>query len=672
MAAAAKPFLTRIAPIAVFSAALAWYLATLAPGLLLGDTAILLDNIRSPGLSSHVNYHPLTVLWARLVALLPLGSFEYRANLSSALAGAAAVAVVYAACQSLTGRVLPSLVAASLFAVSHSMWWHSTMIECYACNALLTALTVLLMIRYAQSRTLRALAAAAMAAGLGAFNHVLLGSLALGVMACAAIDAVHARSDGRRRFAWCCAALTAGLLPWLAVLFMDAREYGLSEALRGAFVGAFGGIMLRGELWAGLLDSAYLLFLQFPSPFLVCVVAAPFIVAMRHTLPARVVVGLAVTVGTNVLFFATYNTWDRFAFLLPSFTVAAILAAVPLRWVLPKLALDKRGLGAAAALLWAVSFVLPGWLYSRLAVWGQDPSSCWHRRYDNEYCINTHRVSEYVANPNKRHYRDIEEFAELVFAQLPASAALVDVDSRTYYPLEYLQRYHGRRPDLRLMLVNSWGFSNWGADQSETVSHAQTAYAANSEFYTVTLDHPLGAFFDRARGAPLPFRPHYLDAARWVYRLQTRDQSGPAQALELRPGDMRNIGYRDVCAVEHCRILDQPMREFGTRWLNDDQLFVHSPGPGAAVALPLTFSGPCRKVTVALTTAPDYGMTTIRMSGPEAPDTVDLYTPRVAARTVSRPFPGTPGVPCTLWIRSIGMNPASTGAHAGADWIQCE
>src|SRR5262249_48065838 len=146
---------------------------------------------------------------------------------------------------------------------------------------------------------------------------------------------------------------------------------------------------------------------------------------------------------------------------LPSFLMLSFAASFAV-YALVRSARGRPALMAAVAVLSILAVGAPIYLYAHTARWGQNPQSFWHKRYNNDYTANNYDQAEYVANPNRRNYRDVTYFAEQVYRKLPRNSILLDTDSRTLYPLRYIQVYENQRPDIKLRLYNSWGFSGWG------------------------------------------------------------------------------------------------------------------------------------------------------------------------------------------------------------------
>ncbi len=204
--------------------------------------------------------------------------------------------------------------------------------------------------------------------------------------------------------------------------------------------------------------------------------------------------------------------------LLPSFLILAFAGVFTVERVV-RWTSGQRARIAFAVVLFASSLVMPIYLYAQLSRWGERPGF-WHARYNNEYTSNTHDCAEFIANPNKRNYNDIAIFAARLFEKLPQGAILIDSDSRTFYPLRYFQIYGHERPDLRLRLVNSWGFDGWGLSRRDFVELLERAHANGEDLFLVSLGHPFDDILAQEKLLErFRFEPFALDSERWIYTL---------------------------------------------------------------------------------------------------------------------------------------------------------
>ncbi|HIQ04414.1 MAG TPA: DUF2723 domain-containing protein, partial [Anaerolineae bacterium] len=134
----------------LFLTSLALYVRTLAPSVATIFDDSLEFQLVLPTLSiAHPTGYPLyTLLGWLFTKLVPLGDAAYRANLFSAVAAAAAVAMLFRAANELIYSRLPAVLATVALAVSPVWWSQATIAEVYALHGLLMATLLWLLLRW--------------------------------------------------------------------------------------------------------------------------------------------------------------------------------------------------------------------------------------------------------------------------------------------------------------------------------------------------------------------------------------------------------------------------------------------------------------------------------------------------------------------------------------------
>jgi hypothetical protein len=550
-----------------------FYLATLAPSIGLGDTAMLVDAIQNLTLSTHVNNHNLTVLTGRVFSWIPVGNYAFRANLVSAFYGSLTVLGFYWLLYYRFRHRLAAALSAALFMVSHSLWWHSTLSEVYALNAFLTMAAIWLIVLYQKARygkdalrgrkdrwnlaePDRLIIIYAFLAGLAFFNHIQMGILTVSAFILL-LDRLFQLSRQKRSrrvmrpiplFAYSTFAFIVGLLPYLLTFFLrDVKVAGsVAAAFRAATGGDFQQFMFKGSVWNGLKDEAFLLLFQFPHIFLLFIPAGIYLIFRRWGFTAALW-ALLLPLVIDAYFFSQFSTWDRFAFLLPVFVITAFFGGYAVctffEWAQGgKRSVDRTRLTSLVTGALVLSLIVPPYLYGNLSRWGSRPDSYWYPRYNNIHGHNSHNISEYLANPNKRNYRDVDTYANLIFSRLPANAMYIDDDSRVYYPIEYFRKYYGHRPDLNIQIINSWGFANWGLDRDRFAQTLDYAFTYDKPLFLITTAYPFQAFIQdasRLYQREYHFIPYRLDNQRWIYRLATAHNNQTSRGTVYTPEVIR-------------------------------------------------------------------------------------------------------------------------------------
>jgi len=164
----------------LFVGSLLLYVSTMAPSVVLGDSAefqfvpYILGIAHPPG-------YALYVLLGKLFTLLPLGSVAYRMNLFTALCGALTVSLTYLIMLQLSSEQksslavqAPAILGAATFAVSANLWQHSTFTNAHTLTAALAALALFLLLAWDRSGDDRSVYAFALTCGLGLTHHPLV------------------------------------------------------------------------------------------------------------------------------------------------------------------------------------------------------------------------------------------------------------------------------------------------------------------------------------------------------------------------------------------------------------------------------------------------------------------------------------------------------------------
>ncbi|MGA1191420.1 MAG: protein O-mannosyl-transferase family, partial [Bdellovibrionota bacterium] len=123
-----------------------------------------------------VNTHNLFIILARLWSWIsPVQDLHYDLNLLCGLFGALAVHFMFLCSWRLTHNLPASICGALAITVSHSLWWHSTMLEVYTLNMALMAMILYKVVCFEQTGDAQQLYQATFAWGLSLLNHILMG-----------------------------------------------------------------------------------------------------------------------------------------------------------------------------------------------------------------------------------------------------------------------------------------------------------------------------------------------------------------------------------------------------------------------------------------------------------------------------------------------------------------
>jgi hypothetical protein len=399
------------------------------------DAALILNNAYFLRISAWVNNHNLFSLLGWLwLKLLPFGTEFFRVNLLSSLFGAATVYLIFLTCLRLSQDLFAAVAAAVALMLSHSLWWHSTMLEVYTLNTFLLALILHSALCFLQSPRPWGLYAAAFFWGLGVSNHILMALLAPAFAVLLIVE--------RKRLRFAHLAAAAGLLAaGLALFFFVAaksllRYHSLPELFAMLTGGSFRTLMFRnrprGFWWANYL---ILLIYQYPSAalaFLCCGIVA--LVRRREKYDCFLIAALL----PQLIWSANYYVWDMYAFALPTYFLMAPLICRGLAAIRRRLALRRMA---------AVSILIPLLLYPN--AFRLQPLRGHILRYpEAPRVLEAYDPLVYFLDPDKRGYDDVERYVSELFARLPERAIYYDVN-HDYPIVYYYQQIRGLRPDLQ-------------------------------------------------------------------------------------------------------------------------------------------------------------------------------------------------------------------------------
>jgi hypothetical protein len=318
-------------------AAFALYRATLLPGFDFGDTGSFQTMVGSPMITPRDGYPLYFALgWATL--RLAGGDPAHALNLASAIEAAIACGLIVLVGAELSGSIAAAAAAALLFAASYTFWSQAVIAEVYSLHIAMVALTLLLLLRWADVQTDRPLYAFFAAYALAFGNHL---SMILLLPGYTLFLLLAARRGWRSMFAprvvmaaAVCAAMGALQYGWnvRTLWLLPDPPHGLIDALqrfwfdvtksdwRDTMVLNVPASLLRDHLAMYQFDLAQQFGIAGP------LLAAAGVVQLALVNGRRAV--LMVTLfAANLVFAYSYNVGDAHVFYLPSHLLLALLAA---------------------------------------------------------------------------------------------------------------------------------------------------------------------------------------------------------------------------------------------------------------------------------------------------------------------------------------------------------
>jgi len=419
------------AALATGLAALALYLATLAPTVTGEDSGELIGAAYSLGVP-HPPGYPVWTMLAHGFTWLPLGTVGWRVNAVSAFCGAGTIALLTLIGIGLTGRRGAAVLGALCLATSRVFWEHALIAEVYTLSTLFMALLLYLCLRGFRPDQSARIYGTALLAGVGTGVHSTLVLL----LPFWFVLLVHQSPPERRSSPTFYLKLGAATLLGTAVylylplasLRNPAVNWGDPQTLS-----RWWDVVRRAQFafmvdqyphgWGRFLGQCATMTQFWLRDFLglgALLSAAGFgLLFRRQRFLATYLVTMALAIVAAVIYMQNFEQnrewhWVMRVFLIPSETIAAI------------------GLMCAFAWLGAGSRNLRGFVMGLgIALLGA--------------ALLLH------APVSKRGYTYAEDYGRNILDALPESAIYVPVADHQAFPVLYLQVVEGMRPDVTLL-----------------------------------------------------------------------------------------------------------------------------------------------------------------------------------------------------------------------------
>jgi hypothetical protein len=432
------------------------YVQTLAPTLLMADPAEFQLACYTLGIAHPTGYPLYLILGWLWTHLVPIGDAAYRVNLLSAVFAACATGLLYVlvlrvlrgawrgSSQPLVG-VLAAFATLAL-ALSRTFWSQALTAEVYALNSLFVVSLLLLLLRWSESRSTRALRLTALIYGLSLTHHsTMILFFPAGVLFVWLTDRLVFR-NARSLLALLLLVVVPLILylyipwraprtPYLYVELTPGRTLELYDNTLRGFLGFLTGEMFLGEVGVQapplerLSMAADLLLRQFgiPGAALGLVGVVKLVLGGKGSRSHRLLALLALSYGALVGFTLVYNVGDIHVFYTPSYVIFAVWMGVGMGWLVETLEGVRLGaFSGARPAVWAL-----------VALFAVLPLALLWNNYRS-----VDRSRDYEART----------WAERILSQpIPEGAMLISNDRNEITPLLYLQHAEGVRPDLLTM-----------------------------------------------------------------------------------------------------------------------------------------------------------------------------------------------------------------------------
>jgi hypothetical protein len=460
--------------VCIFICATVLYIISCAPGLLWQDSGLIQYRIWHNDIEGFLGLalsHPLFYIVAIAAKYVPLGEFAYRVNLVSAIAAAVTVANLFLLVYLWLGKVFPAVVAAVTLALSHTFWFHASIIETYTLWSAIFTAELIMLLQYTKTQRVIYLYWLGLLNGLAIAVH----NLALIPFLCYAVffiflltkKNIHLKDLAIIVLLW-----IVGAIPYEYLIIRNVIQTGdVSRILASAAFGArWQGAVLNTSLSTGIIKGNFLfIFLNFPTPNFLLFFAGFFI--LSKVSPSR---GFRnVLIGLILLFFIfafRYNVPDRFAFFLPFYCMVSVFVGLGAYFFLEQI---NRKVFVVLILLFSF---LPVAVYAVAPAWAEKMQFNLGTRnnvpYRNDY--------KYFLQPWKTGYKGDERFANEALEAVENNAVIF-ADSTTVAPLLLVQEVTGKRPDVKVVsgIISSKNAPIFSGDTIEQILKDRPVYVVS-------------------------------------------------------------------------------------------------------------------------------------------------------------------------------------------------
>ena len=326
-----------LAALTVALAAFALYRATLLPGVDFGDTGSFQAMVGSPLITPRDGY-PLYFAIGALFLSLTGAEPAHALNLATAIEAAVACGLMVLAAAELSGSVAAAVGAALLFAASYTFWSQAVIAKVYALHIALVALTLLLLLRWANTPTNGRLFAFFAVYALAFANHL---SMILLVPGYALFLLLTAPRGWRSMFAprivtMAAACAVVGAMPYAwnlrTLWLLPDPPHGTIDALQRFWFDVtksdWRDTMVMNVPQSLLRDHLAMYWFDLTQQFGIAgpILAAAGLLQLGLANRRRALLMFMLFVA-NVIFAFSYNVGDAHVFYLPSHLLLALLAA---------------------------------------------------------------------------------------------------------------------------------------------------------------------------------------------------------------------------------------------------------------------------------------------------------------------------------------------------------
>jgi len=388
--------------------------------------------------------HPLYILVAQLLRLLPVENPAWPINAFSGLGMAVALANFSCLARALTRSVWIALAVTGMVMFCHAAWWLSTVAEVYTWVVAGLTTELLLLIRLNRVPATRHITLLALVSGLGWSLHN-LALLPVPVYIATHLLMVRRGQLPPASIAAAAIAFVAGSSLYLGLTAQVWLTTGQpATALASALFGHYREAVLNIHTGAGYWRiNAALSGLSFLNVLLPLAVVGWL--NLTATVGRPTAVALSAITGIEGLFWVRYPVPDQFTFILPTLVMVAVAAAVGLRVLV-----DRHGVWRSIAVAGTVLSII-----GMPIVYGMLPHIVDEggRAAPRARTLPFRNELNYWIQPWKHHETSARQFAAAALTEASPDGIIL-ADETSVYPLLLMQQ---RRADAQHVTIQHQG-----------------------------------------------------------------------------------------------------------------------------------------------------------------------------------------------------------------------
>ncbi len=430
--------------LAVFAIAAILYVLTCAPSALWQDSGMIQYRVWHNDVEGKLGLalsHPLFYMIAIVAKYIPIGNVLHRINITGAIIAALAVANIFLLLKIWTKKTTPAIAAAVTLALSHTFWRHAAICETYNLYIAIMLAELIVLLRYFQTRKISFLYMLGFLNGLSIANHM-LGSIGFTCYFAMIIWLIIKKQIQIKPLIIMAVFWIVGALPYEILIIKNFIVTGdIATIIKSALFGqGWQKDVLNCTMSLKIIkENLLLICYNFPSPLAIFCLVGLF--SVKKPSPSKIYTIIFFALLTGFLLFAfRYTVVDRYAFFIPFYTLASILAGLGC-YRLSQSFSEKKCL-----------YIILGSAFFTIFIYNIAPSIAKKTGFNIATRSNIAFRDDYkwFLQPWRTGYKGADEFATAVFEQIELNGVIA-ADNTTVYPLLLNQQINGQRPDIKII-----------------------------------------------------------------------------------------------------------------------------------------------------------------------------------------------------------------------------